>query len=264
MKANDNSTNSDGSGLSNKVSSERDNIYSNPLGDVANFRFDDDVVKVFPDMIQRSVPGYSTIIAMTGVLAGRYASPNSVCYDLGSSLGASTLSMRAELESKNRADYKIVAVDNSAAMVQRCRELLVLTSSSVEIDLRCEDLRDVDIDNASVVVMNFTLQFIPREQRSDIIQKIFDGMNVGGIMILSEKIIFSDEHLQILNTDLHHAFKRSNGYSDMEVSQKRSALEHVLLPETLGSHQQRLFDAGFSSCDVWFQCFNFASIVAVK
>ena len=89
-------------------------------------------------------------------------------------------------------------------------------------------------------------------------------MRPGGILILSEKIRFADVHLQDLNTDLHHAFKRANGYSELEIAQKRNAIEEVLIPETLVEHQQRLRTAGFSSIDVWFQCFNFASLVAIK
>ncbi len=241
--------------------SDKDAIYSAPLGSIANFSFDDKVVQVFPDMIQRSVPGYSTIIAMTGVLAERYAQENSLCYDLGSSLGASTLAMRQQL---NGRDCKIIAVDNSSAMQQRCREILAQDTSSTPVELLERDIQDIHIDNASVVVLNFTLQFIALEQRKKLLADIFAGMRAGGILILSEKIHFDDPHLQTLNTDLHHSFKRANGYSDLEISQKRSALEKVLLPETIACHQQRLRDIGFSNVDVWFQCFNFASLVAIK
>ncbi|MFT5887612.1 MAG: tRNA (cmo5U34)-methyltransferase [Zhongshania sp.] len=236
-----------------------DKLYASPHADLARFAFDEHVVEVFPDMIQRSVPGYSTIIAMTGVMAGRYAQDGSDCYDLGSSLGASTLSMARELQGR---DCKIIGVDNSAAMIERCREYT--TNSPCTIELRCEDIQRTAITNASVVVLNFTLQFVPADQRANLIQHIFDAMRPGGILILSEKIRFADSHLQDLNTDLHHAFKRANGYSELEVAQKRNALEDVLIPETLSEHQQRLRDAGFRSIDAWFQCFNFASLVAIK
>jgi tRNA (cmo5U34)-methyltransferase len=128
----------------------------------------------------------------------------------------------------------------------------------------CADITDIEIKNASVVVLNFTLQFIPIEQREELLQHIYQGMTDGAILILSEKIKFDDDHLQDLNTELHHAFKQANGYSEMEISQKRSALENVLLPETIATHQQRLRNIGFDSIDVWFQCFNFASLVAIK
>ena len=236
-----------------------DTLYASPHPKLGRFAFDEHVVEVFPDMIQRSVPGYSTIIAMTGVMAGRYAQSGSNIYDLGSSLGASTLSMARELTA---SDCKIIGVDNSAAMIERCRTYIADTSSSIE--LRCENIQDTTISNASVVVLNFTLQFVAAGERAALIIKISEAMRPGGILILSEKIRFADAHLQELNTDLHHAFKRANGYSDLEVAQKRSALEDVLVPETLAEHQQRLREAGFSSIDVWFQCFNFASLVAIK
>lgn len=239
----------------------KDDIYSQPLDNIVDFTFDANVAKVFPNMIQRSVPGYSTIITMTGVLAERYAQKDTYCYDLGSSLCASTLSMRQQLEGR---DCTIIAVDNSAAMQEQCAPLLKKDDSTVAVTQVLADMRDVDIRNASVVVLNFTLQFIPAEHRKALLSKIYAGMNTGGILILSEKIKFDDPHLQELNTDLHHSFKRNNGYSDMEISQKRSAIENVLVPESIDTHQQRLSDIGFSSIDVWFQCFNFASLVAIK
>lgn len=241
----------------------RDTLYAQPLLDIAGFRFDDDVARVFPDMIQRSVPGYSTIIAMTGVLAERYAQAHSRCYDLGCSLGASTLAMRAQLQGRG---CDIVAVDNSAAMLTRFQTLLdeQPVQADTQVHLICADMRDIVVENASVVVLNFTLQFIAIEDRLALLQRIYQGMRPGAILILSEKICFDDQHLQALNTDLHHAFKRANGYSEMEISQKRTALEDVLRPETILAHQQRLRSVGFASVDVWFQCFNFMSLVAIR
>lgn len=240
---------------------EKDAIYKTALDNIANFAFDEKVAAVFPDMIQRSVPGYNTIIAMTGVLAERYAQAGSVCYDLGCSLGASTLSIAQHIDDKN---CQIIGIDNSAAMLKKCQQQIDAKGYKTPITLICNDINAVDITNASVVVLNFTLQFIPVEQRQALISRIANGMNKGGILILSEKIIFEDPHLQALNTDLHHSFKRGNGYSDMEISQKRTAIENVLIPETINKHQQRLKAAGFESIDVWFQCFNFASLVAIK
>ena len=240
----------------------KDKIYQNPLNRIADFAFDEKVVAVFPDMIQRSVPGYTTIIAMTGVLAGRYAKNHSSCYDLGCSLGASLHAMATQINKiETHNDVTIVGVDNSAAMIERCK---TLSQPFTNVIVRCEDIATTAIVNASVVVMNFTLQFINVAQREQLLKKIYAGMQKGAILILSEKIIFSDPHLNQLNIALHHEFKKANGYSDLEISQKRSALETVLVPETLEAHQQRLRNIGFKHCDVWFQCFNFASIVAIK
>lgn len=240
---------------------ERDNLFSRPLGAVADFVFDDNVVNVFPDMIKRSVPGYETIIAMTGTLAEKYVIPGSRCYDLGSSLGASTLAVARNTRERNKS---LVAVDNSPAMIRRCSQILEHLGLGEDIELVCDDILNIEITKASMVILNFTLQFVPLEQRQNLIETIFTGLMPGGILVLSEKVRFADPHLDELMIELHHNFKRSNGYSNLEISQKRTALENVLLRETLGQHKNRLNDAGFSSVDVWFQCFNFASLLAIK
>ncbi|MEZ0122362.1 MAG: carboxy-S-adenosyl-L-methionine synthase CmoA [Candidatus Reddybacter sp.] len=240
---------------------KHDSLFSRPLTDIAGFKFDADVVAVFPDMIQRSVPGYETIIAMTGTLAGRYAQPQSRCYDLGCSLGASTLAMAQHIQ---LPDCSIVAIDNAPAMIEHCTSILAHEQPDTAVELICADLLDTPLDNASMVVLNFTLQFLPPEARTALMQRIYDALRPGGILILSEKIAFADEHLNQLMIELHHSFKRANGYSELEVAQKRSALENVLIPETLDQHRQRLSSVGFTSIDIWFQCFNFASLLAIK
>ena len=239
----------------------RDTLYADPLSEHGLFAFDDAVARIFPDMIRRSVPGYPTIIAMTGLLAGKYASAGTTLYDLGCSLGASTLAMRHNIQ---QPGCQIISVDNSSAMLARCREVIDSDTHDTPVTLACADLQDVAIHNASVVVLNFTLQFIPLALRNELISRIYQGLQPGGIMVLSEKVTFEDPHLDALNIELHHQFKRANGYSELEVARKRNALENVLLPETLRQHKQRIAEAGFGSCDVWFQCFNFASLVALK
>lgn len=239
-----------------------DAIYASPLDEIIDFRFDERVVDVFPDMIQRSVPGYGTMISTIGILAARYAQENSHCYDLGCSLGAVTLSMRQRITKPN---CDIIAIDNSLAMLERGQQLLASDqTSAIPVTMVCADLQNVDIENASVVVLNFTLQFIPVEERLLLIKRIYQGLKPGGILILSEKIAFDEHAKQDFHIEAHHDFKRANGYSDLEISQKRSALEKVLIPETLASHQQRLKLAGFDFSELWFQCFNFISLVAIK
>lgn len=239
----------------------KDTIYQQPLERIAGFTFDESVVQVFPDMIQRSVPGYSTIIAMTGVLAARFAKPQSNIYDLGCSLGASSFAMAREIGKQQIADVSLIGVDNSAAMIERCQQLLA--SEAIQLKLQCANIQDIEFKQASVVVLNFSLQFIPVAERSALLARIRRGMLPGGILVLSEKICFADAELNSLNIALHHEFKKANGYSELEISQKRTALETVLIPETLATHHQRLQQAGFSRSDVWFQCFNFASIIAL-
>ena len=239
----------------------KDSLYANPLGEIATFKFDESVVNVFPDMIQRSVPGYGAIISAIGLLAGRFSQPHSHCYDLGCSLGAAALAMRERIAA---ADCRIVAVDSSEAMVERFKRNLVADGAKPSIDIQCADIREVGIERASVVVLNFTLQFIPLADRAALLEKIYRGMLPGGVLILSEKLGFEDARQQALHVEMHHHFKKMQGYSELEISQKRLALEDVLLAESFTTHRHRLMAAGFDSVEIWFQYFNFASMIALK
>ena len=241
--------------------SRRDSLYADPKQAIEKFVFDDKVADVFDDMIHRSVPGYDAIIAMIGILAERYARPASHCYDLGCSLGAVTLEIERNIKGR---DCKIIAVDNSQAMVARLQKIIDQDNNIESIEVRQEDIRETHIVNASMVIMNFTLQFIPLEERSKLIDGIYGGLLPGAIFVLSEKIAFPDDQENDFQIDMHHEFKKLHGYSDMEISQKRAALENVLIPDTRNSHIERLQQAGFSQVFGWFQCFNFISIVAVK
>lgn len=229
--------------------------------EAGEFRFDAAVARVFPDMIRRSVPGYTTIIPMIEVITEQYARPGSHCYDLGCSLGASTLAMRHGIGDR---DCILTGVDNSPAMIERCQHYIALDDHPLPVSLRCEDILDTELGNASVTTLNFTLQFVEPARRAQLMTRIADATLPGGVLILSEKIRFESEAEQAIQTQLHHEFKRANGYSDLEISQKRSALEQVLIPETLAEHRQRLTNAGFSEVMVWYQCFNFVSMLAIK
>jgi len=219
------------------------------------FVFDDHVARVFADMIRRSVPGYGQTLQMVELLAHQYAQPDSRMYDLGCSLGAATMALVRGAAGQN---CRIMGVDNSPAMVERCSELL----KGEPVEIICQDIIACDIRNASVIVLNFVLQFIPKSKRLELLQHIRQGLRPGGVLILSEKIAFADGEENRHQIELHEAFKRANGYSELEISRKRTALEDILIPETLDDHHQRLQQAGFTASHTWFQCFNFASMIA--
>jgi len=243
------------------MTDEQDRLFAKSRALTSGFRFDEQVVRVFPDMISRSVPGYELVVPMIGMLARRYAQPNSVLYDLGCSLGAASLAMSLAVRA---GGTKIIAVDNSEAMVGRCRKVVAENRGAVPIEVRLQNMTETAIEDASVVVLNFTLQFLDPEERQALLARIAAGMRCGGALILSEKICFDDEQEQAEQTAWHHDFKRTQGYSDLEIAQKRNALEDVLKPETEAVHLRRFEQAGFPRCRRWFQCFSFASYIAFK
>jgi tRNA (cmo5U34)-methyltransferase len=241
----------------------KDEIYAHSAGGDQPFRFNAAVAEVFPDMLRRSIPGYAASIEAISSLAARYVSADSSCYDLGCSLGAATLAMRAGI---NTSGCQIIAVDNAAAMVERCRDIVATDSGQhqTSVEVRQADVQDTAIENASMVVMNYTLQFLDVSARDAIVQRIYDGLLPGGLFLLSEKVVDEDAHMEDLLVDLHHEHKRRNDYSQLEISRKRAALENVLLPEAVAVHRARLATAGFAHSAVWLRYFNFVSIVAIK
>ena len=246
------------------MSKEPDRLFAQPLSQVPDFAFNEDVVRVFPDMIKRSVPGYPTIVENIGVLAAQFAQPDTTLYDLGSSLGAVTQALRRHVCAEG---CQVIAVDNSQAMVERCREYLNAQNSMFQELLPVEviegDILALDFKPASVIALNFTLQFIPPAQRLELLTRIHQALVPGGALILSEKLRFEDDQQHDLLNDLHVAFKRANGYSDLEIAQKRSAIENVMKPDSLEENRERLRAAGFSKVVPWFQCLNFASMIAL-
>jgi tRNA (cmo5U34)-methyltransferase len=239
--------------------SERDRIYAKAQAAVDIFRFDEKVASVFPDMINRSVPGYGQLISLTGSLAAMYATADSRVYDLGCSTGATALAMREYIKDSS---VTVVAVDDSEAMVQRCRENLSQQSSVVGYEVTQQDILEVAIEDASLVVMNFVLQFITPEQRLELLRRIYEGLKPGGVLLIAEKIYDSEEREQRQNIAWLEQFKRHNGYSELEIAQKRKALEHSLIADTEAMHRERLQQAGFSYVQQWFQAFNFRAFAA--
>ena len=239
----------------------KDTIYRSIDAPIKPFEFDQRVVDVFPDMIKRSVPGYPLTISMISVVADNYVQADSNIYDLGCSLGAVTFAIQQNLNGKK---CKIIAVDNAQAMIDACRNIDLKEKSGVAIEFLLDDVVNTEIKNASVVVMNFTLQFVPLDMRRSLIEKIYNGLLPGGVLILSEKIHFEDEQEESVMVALHHHMKELNGYEQLEIANKRDSLEEVLIPETIETHEQRLKDAGFEKTFTWLRCFNFVSMIAIK
>ncbi|MGP1959308.1 MAG: carboxy-S-adenosyl-L-methionine synthase CmoA [Arsenophonus sp. NC-TX2-MAG3] len=240
---------------------QKDTLFATPIANLGNWQFDKKVAEVFPDMIKRSIPGYSNIITMIGMLARRFVTPNSTIYDLGCSLGAATLSIHRNIKDKN---CKIIAIDNSAEMIERCQQYVHACKGNAPVEIIKGDILDIKIQNASMVVLNFTLQFIPPTVRQKLINRIYQGLNPGGVLVLSEKFNFSDEKISNLLFNMHYDFKRANGYSELEISQKHNILENSMLTDSINKHKSRLLAARFHHCDLWFQCFNFGSLLAIK
>lgn len=233
----------------------------NPERQLVDFAFDDAVAAVFPDMIRRSVPGYETVIPLTGLLAARHAADVAAAddtrriYDLGCSLGATTLAVLRQL---GDAPARIVAVDNAQAMLERARAAI----ADQRVEFRLADVRELDFEPAAVVLLNYVLQFIPPADRLTLLTRIRRALTPGGLLIVSGKIRFDDPDEQQFYEAAHLDFKRANGYRELEISGKRNALERVMIVDTEEQHRRYFRDAGFGTVRKWYQCLNWASFLA--
>ena len=228
-----------------------DKLFANAKRHLVDFAFDDAVAAVFPDMIRRSVPGYETVVPLTGLIAARHLRRGGRCYDLGCSLGATT---RAVLAAVGDRPCELVAVDDSTAMLDRARQL---AGAEPRILWRQADIRELAFERADVAILNYTLQFLAPEDRLPLLQRLRDCLQDDGVLLLSEKLGGLDYF-----ADLHWDFKRANGYSDLEIAGKRAALEDVMRIDSEETHLARLRTAGFPRPRVWFRCLNWASFVA--
>jgi len=239
----------------------RDRVFAEPAAAVADFKFTKEVASVFDDMLSRSVPFYAETQRMIAELAGDFVQSGTNVYDLGCSTGTTMLALHNGVPK----DAKFIGVDNSEDMLVRCREKLAAGRFDRPFELRAVDLNaGASVENASLALMILTLQFIRPLQRERLMADIFRGLNHDGCLIVVEKVLGEDSLFNRLFIGYYYDMKRRNGYSEMEIAQKREALENVLIPYTLLENRELLLRTGFRYVDVFFKWYNFCGIVAVK
>lgn len=242
-------------------SSAQDRVFADQRETIADFRFGEEVAQVFDDMLSRSVPFYGEIQRMVAELAQDIVQPGSNIYDLGCSTGTTLLMLDRALP----GDVNFVGVDDSREMLVKCEAKLREQHLKRKVDLQCTDLHSgVDIQDASLVLLVLTLQFLRPLHRERLIGDIFKGLRENGGLIMVEKVLGEDSHFNRLFIKHYYDFKRRNGYSETEIAQKREALENVLIPYKLLENRELLLKAGFRYVDVFFKWYNFCGIVAIK
>jgi tRNA (cmo5U34)-methyltransferase len=228
---------------------------------IADFAFGEKVAAVFDDMLDRSVPFYSEMQRMIAEIARDFAVDGTNIYDLGCSTGTTMINLDRVVP----AGVKFIGVDNSKEMLKRCSTKLSEHGVTRSLDLITADLNQgVEMHNASMVLMILTLQFVRPLYRDTLIKAILNGLNENGCVILVEKVIGEDSVFNRLFINYYYEMKKRHGYTEMEIAQKREALENVLVPYKLLENREMLLRAGFRYCDVFFKWYNFTGIIAVK
>jgi tRNA (cmo5U34)-methyltransferase len=239
----------------------KDEVFKNEIEKASDFKFSANVANVFDDMVNRSVPFYGEIQRMMAELTADQAREGADVYDLGCSTGTTMIGM----DTMVKKDIRFVGIDDSPEMLDKCKSKLLQIGFSRDYELRCADLNEgVKINNASVVVLCLTLQFVRPIYRERLLKNIYDGINRGGALILVEKILAEESQFNREFINYYYNYKRRNHYSEMEISQKREALENVLIPYKLSENISLLRDTGFAHCEVFFKWYNFAGLIATK
>lgn len=238
----------------------RDELFRKPLARAADFEFDHSVAAVFDDMLNRSIPFYSQIQSMICDWVNTFYIPGTTVCDLGCSTG----SMLAAVAQACPKVERLLGLDNSQAMIDKARERFKLESLKPNLALEVADLRDFQLPSSSVVIMNYTLQFIRPLYRQKVVSNIFESLEPGGAFILCEKVLEDNTHLSRLFIEAYYRFKRRQGYSDLEISQKRERLENVLVPYKTSEHRTLLAECGFDQVEIFFKWHNFTSFIATK
>jgi len=238
----------------------RDTLFENSTP-AERFEFNDRVADVFDDMLDRSVPYYKQVIEMTAEILQRSLRPGDTVYDLGCSTGTTltALARRIKLEY-----LRFVGMDNSGAMLAKAVRKAEMFSVADRINFIEQDITASRFSGAGAVVLNYTLQFIKPPVRSGFLKHIYQGLREGGVLILSEKIVCRDTELDGQFRESYYSFKKRRGYSELEIANKRDALEDVLIPFTIVENHDLLRQAGFARITTFFQWFNFASFAAFK
>jgi tRNA (cmo5U34)-methyltransferase len=243
------------------IPNNKDTVFAIKQDSVQDFKFDAKVAGVFDDMVGRSVPFYDEIQKMVCGLTKDFAQNNTNVYDLGCSTGTTFHMLHPDLDES----ISFIGVDNSAPMLEQAKTKLAGASLTRNIVFQHSDIENgYNLENASVVLMVLTLQFVRPLHREKIARKIYEGMTKNSALIIVEKLLSGDGTLNRLFIDHYYDYKRAQGYSETEIVQKREALENVLIPYRMEENVALLKDAGFRHVEDFFRWYNFSGIIAVK
>ena len=238
----------------------KDTLYSRERP-IPPFEFNAEVTDVFDDMVTRSIPFYKQAQAQILALLQKNPKPIRRIYDLGCSTGNLIFFLA---EQGNDPSIEFIGIDGSKSMIEKCKERLKQMHFKGKFSFRREDLRETGFENADVVILNYVLQFLPLDQRKSLLKKIYADLNPGGLLILSEKTKPDSQKIDETFVKIHEGFKEKHHYSQLEISQKRKALETVLIPLSLRKNLELLEETGFQNPEPFLLWHNFVSILAIK
>jgi tRNA (cmo5U34)-methyltransferase len=243
---------------------KRDRIFRGTAGQVKGFEFNDEVAEVFDDMIRRSVPFYLEQQAMIKEIGKKFWIPGTDVYDLGCATATTLINLCREIAEP----ASFIGYDSSLPMLERAKRKIKENGLEDRVKMRYGDLNGdlsgLPLENASVVTMCWTLQFIRPLRRDSLVRWVYDGTVEGGAFVVTEKVHTSNTDMNRFFIDFYSDFKRRNGYSGQEILRKREALESVLIPYRIDENLEMIRRNGWEIVETFFQWYNFAGFLCVK
>ncbi|WP_455939608.1 carboxy-S-adenosyl-L-methionine synthase CmoA [Helicobacter fennelliae] len=241
----------------------KDTLFTAPTH--KQFEFDERVASVFDDMLTRSIPFYRENLK----LCVDFLALNAPCgriYDLGCSTGNMLFELYERLKDSHRDSYKnsytLIGIDSSSAMIENAK--LKAQACNADITFINADCMEVEFLDSRAFIANYTMQFIRPINRLHLIKKLYNALEFGGVLLMSEKMSSTDSVFDKQMIEYYHAYKAKNGYTQSEITRKREALENVLVPYSLEENLALLKDAGFKGIEVLFKWVNFGTLIAKK
>ena len=222
------------------------------------FTFNEDVANVFDDMLNRSIPFYRDNLKLNAKILSKYIKDGDKVYDIGSS----TLNFLLYFEQNFKIKADLIGIDNSKPMIKKATNKIKSYNSN--INLIFGNIENIELKPSQAIVSNYTLQFIDKDKRSEVIKKIFNSLNDNGIFLVSEKVISNNKKLNENLIEIYHNYKQDKGYTITQIEKKKEALENILTPLSLDENMSMLKKVGFKEVEVLFKWANFSTFLAIK
>ena len=215
----------------------------------------------FDEHIEKSIRGYSNLLEDVISLSRYFVEDDTTVVDIGCSTGKLTKAMiDYNKDHSNNADW--IGVEIADGFIDDLKKRKIeLNSHNVEFLM--EDIRDYQFKNCSLVTSIFTLQFMPKKDRKEVIRNIYEGLNEGGAFIFSEKTVCENALVQDMITFNYYDYKRKTFTTD-DIMDKERTLRHMMKPNTWDEITDMLVRAGFSSIQPFWRNHAFVGAIAIK
>ena len=215
----------------------------------------------FDEHIEKSIRGYSNLLEDVISLSRYFVEDGTSIVDIGCSTGKLTKAM-IEYNQDHCSDGNYIGIEIAEGFFKdlenRAKEL-----EEYKVDFILDDIRNCDFENCSLVTSIFTLQFMPKKDRLNVMKNIYKGLNDGGAFIFAEKTMCQNALVQDMITFNYYDYKRKS-FDTEDIMDKERTLRHMMKPNTWEEIESNLAKAGFSDVQQFWRNHAFVGALAIK